>query len=281
MTDHHALAPDGGVEAAFRVHLARAVEATKDQATRHYIDKVLEGKDCFVRVSEATTALTSLLAALATQQPSAAHCRLIQRKVDEECGCPEEVWDTPNGELHMHLSAGKPSNACLDNGDEGERHIDLTTATVDEARAAIFGWAGVTAQQPSAAGREEVARIIDPYSEDDGSHGSYMAWQVALAKADAILALARPQRDAEVEALRKHIVLLETALRPFADVCDALEYWAPEVMPDFVYPIEGTVLANARQDCPTAIGKLKDSDFYYAKNLRARATLSPSKGGGE
>lgn len=68
-------------------------------------------------------------------------CVLMERKLDDDCGCPEEMWDTPWGELHMHLSAGKASNACLDNGDEGERHIDLTTATIDEARAAIFAWA--------------------------------------------------------------------------------------------------------------------------------------------
>lgn len=40
--------------------------------------------------------------------------------------------------------------------------------------------------------REVIARIIDPYIADDGSHVSYMAWQLALAKADAILSLSTP-----------------------------------------------------------------------------------------
>lgn len=70
-------------------------------------------------------------------------CTLTERQIDADCGCPEEMWDTPWGELHMHLSAGKPSNACLDNGDEGEREMSLTTATIAEARAAIFGWAAI------------------------------------------------------------------------------------------------------------------------------------------
>jgi hypothetical protein len=34
---------------------------------------------------------------------------------------------------------------------------------------------------------EEVARIIDPYFPDDGSHVSYMAWQIAVTKARTIL----------------------------------------------------------------------------------------------
>jgi hypothetical protein len=65
---------------------------------------------------------------------------LTERELDDECGCPEETWDTPFGVLNMHLSAGKPSNACLDNGDEGEWHLDLTAATIDDARSAFFAW---------------------------------------------------------------------------------------------------------------------------------------------
>lgn len=69
---------------------------------------------------------------------------LEQRESDDDCGCPEEYWDTPYGTLHMHLSAGKPSNACLDNGDQ-EWSVDLTAETVDYARAALFGWCITTA----------------------------------------------------------------------------------------------------------------------------------------
>lgn len=56
-------------ERRFKVCLAQAIEATEHRATRHYVDKVLEGKDCFVRVSEATAALTLFLAALAAPNP--------------------------------------------------------------------------------------------------------------------------------------------------------------------------------------------------------------------
>jgi hypothetical protein len=36
--------------------------------------------------------------------------------------------------------------------------------------------------------REKIARIVDPYVVDDGSHVSHMAWQIALGKADSVLA---------------------------------------------------------------------------------------------
>lgn len=65
---------------------------------------------------------------------------LEEAEHDAECGCPEETWGTPYGSLNMHLSAGKLSNAHLDNG-EGEWEIEVTFATAAEARAAFFGWA--------------------------------------------------------------------------------------------------------------------------------------------
>lgn len=65
---------------------------------------------------------------------------LEEAEHDAECGCPEETWGTPYGSLNMHLSAGKLSNAHLDNG-EGEWEIEATFSSVAEARAAFFGWA--------------------------------------------------------------------------------------------------------------------------------------------
>lgn len=67
--------------------------------------------------------------------------RLIERKLDDECGCPEELWEAFGAHLQMHLAAGAPSNAHADYGDEGEAEMEVTAATHDLARAAIFGWA--------------------------------------------------------------------------------------------------------------------------------------------
>lgn len=67
--------------------------------------------------------------------------RLIERKLDDECGCPEELWEAFGAHLQMHLAAGTPSNAHADYGDEGEAEMEVTAATHDLARAAIFGWA--------------------------------------------------------------------------------------------------------------------------------------------
>ncbi len=67
---------------------------------------------------------------------------------------------------------------------------------------------------------------------------------------------------------------LREALTPFAAVCDAFDYWVPEVMPDMRYPVAGTELINAMVDCPTAIGKLTEADFR-----RAREALVPSRSG--
>ncbi len=81
---------------------------------------------------------------------------LSERELDDECGCPEEIWDTPFGVLNMHLTAGKPSNACLDNGDEGEWSIDLTRATVTEARSAFFAWSMIAASLPAATAADKL-----------------------------------------------------------------------------------------------------------------------------
>ena len=113
--------------------------------------------------SDGRELLNEIDAALSPPPPAAASepvadfvCELAESKMDDDCGCLEEFWDTSVGVLHMHLSPGKNSNACLDCGDEGERHIDLTAATVEEARAAFFGWAGVPlyATPPAALSRQ-------------------------------------------------------------------------------------------------------------------------------
>ena len=80
---------------------------------------------------------------------------LKERRLDDDCGCPEEFWDTPFGELHLHLSAGKPSNACLDNGDEGEWALELTRSTVAEARSAFLAWATVASSLPTPSDQEK------------------------------------------------------------------------------------------------------------------------------
>lgn len=78
---------------------------------------------------------------------------------------------------------------------------------------------------------------------------------------------------AELAEVRKEIERLREALEPFAMVCDAYDYWVPEVMPDMRYPVAGTELVNAMIDCPTAIGKLTENDFR-----RARAALNGKEG---
>jgi hypothetical protein len=118
---------------------------------------------------------------------------LSERELDDKCGCPEETWDTPFGVLNMHLTAGKPSNACLDNGDEGEWSIDLTRATVTEARSAFFAWSMIAARLPAATpadklrqAREEgyragytqvlgLTRTGVPTSDFERDVGAYMA----------------------------------------------------------------------------------------------------------
>ena len=87
-------------------------------------------------------------------------------------------------------------------------------------------------------------------------------------RADMITAaLSAPQGDGKVERLRE-------ALAPFAKVCDAFDYWVPEVMPQMRYPVAGTDLSAAMADCPTAIGCLTEGDFR-----RARAALQRDTGG--
>lgn len=75
--------------------------------------------------------------------PALPGVHLVSRKADPACGCPEEEHETPWGYLSMHLNAGKPSDAHLDLGDEGEREVQVTAPTADAARAVLFAWAAM------------------------------------------------------------------------------------------------------------------------------------------
>jgi hypothetical protein len=78
------------------------------------------------------------------------------------------------------------------------------------------------------------------------------------------------------EEVRRHLV---EALRPFAQVAAAYDYWSPEVMPDFSFPVEGTLLATAREDCPDAVGQLDQADFRRAAALVALHDTALNGGG--
>lgn len=66
--------------------------------------------------------------------------KLVESMADPDCGCPEEFWDAHGAYLHMHLNAGKPSNAHADFGDDGEAECEVTAPTIGAARAAFFAW---------------------------------------------------------------------------------------------------------------------------------------------
>lgn len=146
----------GTTGGGLRERLARAFDARwpyflpgprniDGRVTSHRLDwedaPAFHQQECLERADVALTAIRSEPHALASSRIEG--CELKHSQVDDDCGCPEEMWDTPWGELHLHLSSDGVSNACLDNGDYGERHLEVTAATIDEARAAIFGWAAM------------------------------------------------------------------------------------------------------------------------------------------
>jgi hypothetical protein len=74
--------------------------------------------------------------------------RCVDRSADADCGCPEEFWERAGSPaVHMHLNAGKVSNGHADNGD-WETEIEVKCETVDQARAAILGWASSLTAPP-------------------------------------------------------------------------------------------------------------------------------------
>lgn len=73
---------------------------------------------------------------------------------------------------------------------------------------------------------------------------------------------------------------LAEALEPFLAAKRAYDYWCPEVMPEFKFPIYGTRLEAANEDCSDVIGELTYSDFRAlakaVENLRKPFPSSPS-----
>lgn len=65
---------------------------------------------------------------------------------------------------------------------------------------------------------------------------------------------------------------LEAALKPFGKVVVGYDYWSPEVMPAFQYPVPGTRMDSALTDEPDAIGALHESDFRRVAALLAAIT---------
>lgn len=80
----------------------------------------------------------------------------------------------------------------------------------------------------------------------------------------------------ELTSLREANAKMCEALKPFARACDAFDYWMPEVMPNFAYPSHSTDITFAHEDCPTAVGRLDESDFR-----KAAAALPPPPADGE
>lgn len=66
---------------------------------------------------------------------------LVGRKIDADCGCPEEEWEGFGLTITMHLAAGRRSNVHADAGDEGEWQAEVFADTIDGARIAAFAWA--------------------------------------------------------------------------------------------------------------------------------------------
>ena len=84
--------------------------------------------------------------------------RLISRKPDDDCGCPEEYWEAFGLTLHMHLSTKEASNAHADGGDWGEAEMTVRAGSIELDRAAIFGWARQLTTPPSLPGATEPTR---------------------------------------------------------------------------------------------------------------------------
>lgn len=94
-----------------------------------------------------------------------------------------------------------------------------------------------------------------------------------VSEANAVL---RGERDMMVVAYAAaRIAQLTEALRPFAKVAAAFNYWCAESMPDFAYPVATVDASFALEDCPDAIGELTEADFQ-----RAAAALAPVPAGG-
>lgn len=97
------------------------------------------------------------------------------------------------------------------------------------------------------------------------------AAEVRAGQRDVLYAIPAIQRALSTPATGDEV---REALTPFAKVIKALDYWSPEAMPNWSYPVEGTRLELALADCPAAIGALTEQDFRRAADLHAR--LSPS-----
>ncbi|MCW2763403.1 MAG: hypothetical protein JWR85_3604 [Marmoricola sp.] len=133
-----------------------------------------------------------------------AGCVLVTSKADDDCGCPEEEWETPWGYLFMHLSADKPSDYHLDLGDDGSIETEMVISGVDAARKAGFAWASIAALiKPPAAIRalaqptigDAFADAGKPIGETRGDGGEELALRaikaVTTTTKDAVAGLSR------------------------------------------------------------------------------------------
>lgn len=155
-----------GVERAVREAIVLIDEINERKSSRDFygIGQTLHNKLATIRLTLARLALTPTGSA---EPEIPAGCTLLSSKADDDCGCPEEEWDTPWGYLFMHLNVSKPTDVCLDLGDPGQVEAALIADTVEEARTAAFRWAsvaGVIVATPKPVARqsgtlEEVERL--------------------------------------------------------------------------------------------------------------------------
>ena len=58
-------------------------------------------------------------------------CMLIESKLDPDCGCTEQEWDTPIGFCSFHYNPAGFADVHFDNGD-AEWELTINGRTIDE-----------------------------------------------------------------------------------------------------------------------------------------------------
>jgi len=58
--------------------------------------------------------------------------RLISEKLDDDCGCVEQEWDSYAGSISTHLKPDGTAEVHFNNGDDGEWEISIEFSNKDE-----------------------------------------------------------------------------------------------------------------------------------------------------
>lgn len=65
------------------------------------------------------------------------HCRLIEARASEECGCPEELWLVDTLEVLIHLEENGEGHIMIDAGD-WEIDREVPTTGIEDLRQQAF-----------------------------------------------------------------------------------------------------------------------------------------------